>query len=418
MKKRNLLLSLLLAGSLVTPVFADDSNINYGDNENSPTIYLKKVLKTPTGTSLPEGGFTFKFNFTLLSHDGTTNSEKLQDYNGILPSKTINITSDNIVNDNIDTSDVTEYSRSIDILEGVIFSGAGEYIYEVTEANPSSTATESNTEDNDTGKITYDTNSYQLRILVKNKKDNGTYVSSVEIVSGTSINAGKFPDKSAKLPANDPNTTKFVFTNTYTKDAGFTDQNNPNVPVDENRAALVISKTVTREDNIENLVDKERKFDFTLTLISNSIDPINNENEIKAFIDSTPVSFQQGAENTFTATFQLKHEQELIINSLPGGTKYTVNETGTTNYIPSAIVTTGGVNVSNGFEAKTDESLTVENQVVNSDGLNKTAYTNTFNTNIASPTGIIINNLPYILLVVVGVAGIALYEAGRRRFNN
>lgn len=135
----------------------------------------------------------------------------------------------------------------------------------------------------------------------------------------------------------------------------------------------MISKHVVRND--EGLIDRSREFTFYLTLTPSAYVNCDAES-FTGLIGEDEVIFQKQEDNTYEASFELSDGQKLVIWSLPAGTKYTVTEIGTKNYTPSAIVTTGDrSNNSEGFNAAMNEDLMVANQVVNSDGLNKTAYT-------------------------------------------
>lgn len=124
MKKRNLLLSLLLAGSLVTPVFA-------GENEGAENkVFLKKTLQVPAGTSLPDSGLTFRFDVKLLSHDGTQDDQDTKDVDELKEYRDFGLeaTQEITINQTYVPAEDTSYSGSVNILANANFKGAGEYI--------------------------------------------------------------------------------------------------------------------------------------------------------------------------------------------------------------------------------------------------------------------------------------------------
>ena len=53
--------------------------------------------------------------------------------------------------------------------------------------------------------------------------------------------------------------------------------------------------------------------------------------------------------------------------------------------------------------------------LVGGEGLNSTAFTNAYDDNTITPTGIIINNLPFVLMVAIAGSGLALYVVSKRR---
>ena len=194
-------------------------------------------------------------------------------------------------------------------------------------------------------------------------------------------------------------------------------------------APLEISKIV-----VGDLGDKTRDFNFTL------------QTEKAATGEDFPISVavvrtdiggtETPGTGTVTAggtfTFTLKHGERIEI-MLPVGTKYTVTETGTANYAVRAVVAvvsvenadTGGTK---GYSYAVPEntsgtSLTITDSTAPEDllviyeigvgGEQSVAFTNTHAA--ISATGILINNLPFILLIIVAVGGFAILLITKRR---
>jgi len=106
--------------------------------------------------------------------------------------------------------------------------------------------------------------------------------------------------------------------------------------------------------------------------------------------------------------------------TLPIGTTWTVMETGSAGYTASAIVNNNSATEEGPFP--TSPGTAGANLTVNTDGtnaliaglsINKAAFTNEYRT--VSPTGILLNNLPFILLIVVALGGFVGYIASKRR---
>ena len=256
---------------------------------------------------------------------------------------------------------------------------------------------------------TIEKDTYNMEVTVTNQ--NGTpIVSSVTIYEN-----GTAPgDKKGELE----------FVADYEKTATVADGN-----------ALTISKTVTGE--YANL--DEDIFDFTLQLLGKaktyegntysvditlpegaSIYKYENNNKGEALTaDEDPGKYTLDYNGTYY--FQLKHTQKVVIDGLPIGTTYKVTELDTKvldNYTPSVVVKEGGSeNTLSGTKgnslASSDTSNTIKDKVADTDGANSVAYTNDRET--ITPTGLFIDNLPFILLIVIGACGIGAYMVSRRR---
>lgn len=185
--------------------------------------------------------------------------------------------------------------------------------------------------------------------------------------------------------------------------------------------------------------DKMLPFDFSLTLTNSDA----SGQTFTAYIPGTsPVqtidfAFASGA-TTATNTFKLKHGQTLVFDGtngstkLPVGTTYSYTETGVMHYIPGAVTVCkpGGeasdieVTTPDGDEGKNytvaykaeDPSKNLAAIVGTGTG-NNSALTNTYRE--VTPTGFLIDNMPYILLIGIPiVAAIVWLVIRRRRANN
>ena len=133
-------------------------------------------------------------------------------------------------------------------------------------------------------------------------------------------------------PSESGTTYKYdLFTNIYRKNAGkITDPNepNPNKPnvskVDPNAKSLVIKKVVSGAT-----ADKSKDFTFKLTFTKASTE---TSQSITGKIGETSKTFVYGQETTIT----LRHDQSLVFDTIPAGTRYKLVETGSQGYTASA----------------------------------------------------------------------------------
>lgn len=379
MKLRRKLIGILLAGTMVMGMGSSvmAHNVQEGTEQSPATAAITKELQFAEGVETPKA--EFEFDFTAKTFEGSTT----------LPANTPDLDT-KIVYDGTETGSTnsgltTVREESGNIFEGKTFPAAGVYEYSVKETAAAMTG------------MDYSDAEYTVKVYVKNGI-NGTYVYSV------TVNQDKNDEGEAGAGKVDPEVPEtpgagngFKFVNVYTEESG-PDPENPDAK------ALTISKTVDGEYG-----DLTKEFTFNITLMK------------AATADDTSYTGKIGNEEyTFSVetptTVTLKHGDALTFDTLPVGTKYTVVETGSTNYTPSAVVIEGEA-VTNVDNASKGESLTVSDKLVKAGTNNSTAVTNTYDDQSVTPTGIIINNLPFILLIVVAAAGIAFYVVSRRRFN-
>lgn len=253
------------------------------------------------------------------------------------------------------------------VLEGtttISFQGtwphAGEYVYTVAETQESMP------------NVTYDTSSYTLRVYVIN----GTNGLEIEKITAEGAN-GK--------------TNKILFTNTYAK----------------NDATLTIEKNTEGD-----YADKTRKFDFEITFTKS---PMSDQTTFTGTIGAQSVEYTAGQ----TKTFKLADGEKLVFNNLPVGTTYMVKELAATDgYTPKVtVVENKTTTVTNKTVQETEALDTLKENGKNNlvgENENKVTFTNTYKD--VAVTGIVMNNLPFILLVAVAiVAFVSLAVIKRRR---
>lgn len=255
------------------------------------------------------------------------------------------------------------------VLEGtttISFQGtwphAGEYVYTVTESK-----------ENPMSNVTYDTSSYTLRVYVIN----GTNGLEVEKITAQGAN-GK--------------TDKILFTNTYAK----------------NDATLTIEKNTTGK-----YADKTKEFKFEITFTKS---PMSDQTSFTGTIGAQSDTYIAGTPKEFS----LADGERLVFHDLPVGTTYVVKELDALDgYTPSVTVVENRTTTVNRTAAQEGDALDTlkEGGKRNLVGEyeNKVTFTNTHKGGVV-PTGILMNNLPFILLVAVAiVAFVSLAVIKRRR---
>ncbi|MDO5100654.1 MAG: DUF5979 domain-containing protein [Eubacteriales bacterium] len=359
--------------------------------ENNVAVKIQKHLHIANGITTPNA--TFTFSFTAKDSTSVAQADVPALNNATVAYTAADTTRSGDNNEHI-------VKQSENIFAAAAYTQPGEYIYGVKEEQTGFTANAQATD-----RLTYDQSEYDMHVIVKQKTDkSGYYISSVYFKrtkdeTGAADNAGakKDPGENGNGSA-----TYELFNNTYTKDAGKEEPNDPTP--DANKKSLTISKTVEGAFG-----DKSRDFEFTLT--------VNKPHtETAATVDA-----KKGADTVTVTygtptTFKLKHGESLTFDRLPAGANYTLVETGTKNYKAKMDYKENGEDktVAEGAEAASATATTV----LIGEKTNDNRVTNTFQDNNITPTGLLINNLPFILMIIGAIALIGFTMISKRRFQD
>ena len=234
----------------------------------------------------------------------------------------------------------------------------------------------------------------------------GTEISNI-IVNKAKDNAGQ--TATGKVDIGNTDTNDFNFTNTYVQEAG-TGENpkNPD-PTYPDNGSLKVSKAVINANG--TTVTSTEQFTFTAAFAFPKGTDANTLGGIKD-ADGKPVTLEDG-----TYTFKLKANENMKFTGVPVGTTISVKESAAKNYKGSAVITINGTKLTPVAATSYNTEFTVVNSQ-NSQKLgqkqNTVDVTNTYND--VPVTGIIMNTLPYVLMIALcGVALIAFVGFKRRR---
>jgi len=272
------------------------------------------------------------------------------------------------------------------------FNHAGEYVYTVTETAGTSTG------------VGYSGASYTMRVYIINGTNGlelqGVTVETKKDDSGTDVTTPTKID-----PTHGATGNPFAFKNTYDK-----------------KAPLTVTKMV---DGAQG--DQAKDFTFTVTV--NKPTGSNTAGPYTAYIydGTTKIDTAYSFDTGVGKEIKLKHGQSLKFvdadgkDTLPVGTTYTVAEAGTPQYTPQGSVVYNGATTPTQTPAGTSGSaITIHgdgtNGAVNTtvgEAANSTTVTNSYT--YVNPTGLFIDNLPYILMILIPAAVIILMVAGKRR---
>lgn len=271
---------------------------------------------------------------------------------------------------------------------------AGKYEYTVTEtgAAPAITDTKHQT-------MIMSKAEYTMDVYVSNG-DNGLEISNI-IVNKKKDDKGTTATGKVDISNTDKN--GFNFTNTYVQEAGTgTDPTNPDPTYDKD-GSLNVTKAINANGGT---VDAEKDFYFTATFTFPKGTDATTLGGVKD-ADGHVISIKEDG----TYTFKLKANKNMKFTGVPVGTKISVKESATPNYKGSAVSVFNGQSQAKVEASKYNEDITVKNTLGQKQ--NKVDVTNTYN--YVPTTGIIMNTLPYVLMIALCGAALMAFVAFKRR---
>lgn len=370
------------------PTFADDNSATTKANgENNAVVKINKTLNIAQGITTPNATFTF----TFTEKEGTSSNGAPYQKGVNIPNRTVKYSKD-------DTQVNNKIVKATDnIFDGVTYNHAGEYVYVVKEEKSGWSALEKDGKKIDS--MRYDTRTYDMHVIVKNKASNGVYISSVYFKENKTSSTGKVEPSGTGVYD--------LFDNTYAKDASR--DPNPENPdkIDPTAKALTITKKVDGASG-----DKTKDFHFHIHIQLPSTNS-TAESPLKM------LAVQHGETSNTIAVlssgivdydFTLKHGETFTIDQLPAGSRYTLTETGVPGYTASSVYLTNGTST-NGAAGQLGQDYKVEN-ILLGEKTNNNTVTNKIND--VTPTGLLIDNLPFILMIGLGLAGFVVLSKKRR----
>jgi hypothetical protein len=418
------LLAIILCLGAAMPVSATQQDHSTGSPEKDAEAAVTKILKMPTGTETPTVNFTFKFEKKSSDGDAPT-STNMPGINDIV----IPFPGTGGVVDENGVKTVTQQSGNIfttnsNAIKGDSFPHAGMYTYKVTELQEMVGYTKA---PDTTDEIHLSLAEYELQVIVKNKPDGtGLYIAEVyaKIIKGDDGKDGSGKVDPTPGTPDQGTYSKFAFTNEYshTNGGGTT---NPD------KTALEINKVVTGDRG-----DRTKYFEFSVKVtkpaigfqnvpfrayikdVDNTFVKTGTQNGTPSGTDTTGIyfDFASGADTTIL----LKHGQKLVFVDLPVGASFEAKEKGTLYYTASYQVTLNNVpgkvfSASNegdgvGFLSQTDTATKYIGEKTN-----KAEFIN--NCTGEPDTGLSVDNMPFIVIIVLVIAGIACYAIIRSRRN-
>ncbi len=394
-------LATALIGTMGVAAFAEDATPNPTEGK---TITISKQLNIAQGLAAPNA--EFNFTFTKTTEDGNTPTTAMPDLSGKVS-----------YNGETDTDEDGYVMKNVTVdPTNVTWTHAGEYVYTVKESK------------GDVSGVTYDeTSEYTITIYVKNG-ENGPEVDKIVVKDKDGNKVDVDTPTADPDDTNDDAESGMKFTNTYTKiaDSTPTDRTeDPDTDETESTASYVVTKTVQGTYG-----DKTKQFKFEMTVDTSKTNvTAPTITYYKLGADKTTVTEITPAADG-KVSFTLADGEKLVVEGAPVGTLYTVTENlanddeaakkyaaGTVVTEKAAVNTTKGTTLNVNDKETWGKDVTVTAALV-ADGENSAAYTNeNAKDDTTTPTGILINNAPYIILALVAAGGMTFYVVKKRKEN-
>ena len=276
---------------------------------------------------------------------------------------------------------------------------AGEYEYTVTESQTADPAVTNG----DHEKLIMSKAEYTMDVYVTENEETKALEISNIIVKRTKDDAGKNANDVKVTDIGDDDNNGFNFTNTYVQEAGTgTDPINPD-PDYKTYGSLNVSKKI---DAGKGTPDTTKQFDFTATFTF----PAGTDATTLGGVKGNGAAITINQDGTYS--FKLKTAESMKFTGVPVGTKISVVESATPNYKGSAAVVINGTTQDPVTATKYDEALTVSDKSL---GQNKNTVDVTNTYNYVPTTGIIMNTLPYVLMIALCGAALMAFVAFKRR---
>jgi len=404
-----ILTAVICLGSVI-PAFA---TVEPSAEDKPAAAAITKNLNMPEGTTTP--GATFTFTFTKKSID---DKDVGLDTMPVIGPINIGFTG----NDTGTTKESvkTVIRESDNVLNGITFPHAGVYVYEIEEVQ---SVTGYKPGSNET--YTYSPAKYTITIYVKNKNSD-LYVAAITssiVTKDSESQASQTGEKIDPTPGGgtDGNYSKMIFTNTYLKAGGGSD------PTNSDNHVLTVSKAV-----VGDYADRTRYFAFAITVTRPA--GISKETIYKAYVmnkDATQVETSEKNYNSLSTdnnnfkyiefttgtplTVNLRHDQKLVFNDLHIGSSYVAVESAVEHYIAAADVTVNGGTAINLKNDSHNTALSTETRMIG-ENKNIAAFTNTYRS--ITPTGVVINNLPFILILLLAAGALIGFIVVKSRKKN
>lgn len=414
-KISRLFASLVLVGamSLGTVATVNAAGATIWREDQTPTAAFTVEYKRATGVEVPKIDFQVTFTKTgFKQSDADSTMNTTEPVKSKMPSITTTTVS-------FEKNDTKQKKESTNFLGNFLSdlsttnNGAGIYYYTVSQNTPTFQ------KNNDQDELIVSDAKYLVKVYVAQKSDgSGLYIKGLVVINGTtdSTTPGDKVDATPGGPTGSGSTSNMVFTNEYIakNGTGGGDENKPK-PDDPKTYGLKVEKAVAG-----NGASATKDFSYTMKITAPADITTTDTQYTYYKVSADGATVTLGGKGTYgtDATFTLKAKESILVKSCYAGSKLEITEKGAANWTPQVDVTlggsayqqkTGGMGIDLAFTSTEDHPIGQNNNIVK--------YTNTFLDNPV--TGIIVNNFPFVMMIVMAMAAFVAIVAvkSRRRMN-
>lgn len=355
-------------------------------------LKIKKVLNLPSA-DVKTPAVKFSFTFTKHSYNGET--DKTSECPDITVAKSVDYSEADTTDGDTNKQGLQLVKTTENVLNGVTFSKAGQYTYKVTEKQTLA----------DNAKLpqglVMSKAEYLVSIFTKTIANNKVVVDNIYISQLKKDDGTDGEKKKVDYDSTSDTTNKFEFNNNYDPKAGNDNPSGKEINEDDKKG-FVLQKNVEGEKANEN-----EEFTFSLTVTKPEGSHGSDQNFNYKVVDSngTAGNASQGAYGT-AFTVNLKKGYRVVLSSVLLGSKVQAEETVSAGYTKTLAA---GQCKFNGTAITTVDELKAGKNIGDK-GDNSIIFVNTQQT----PTGILLNSLPFIVLALVALAGIVFFVKNRK----
>lgn len=385
---KNKIFASALALTLTIGAFQLPSYVANAAEPNAPQLRIKKVLNLPeSGVSTPDETFTFQFEAHSFNRE-EQKKDKLPTINEAKAEIKQNMNTDmDTVNKGKQIIKLTD-----DVLKDVKFTEVGQYTYKVKEKV-----------ENKEG-MTYSKASYLVSIRTKTGDKGTVVIDNIQIKQEKADNGTDIqnPTKTPYKPGTEDDKgegNNFVFNNNYDPKNG--NDNPTGTDIDEkDKKGFVLRKEVAGTD-----VNANEKFTFSITA-NKPEGSHSTETTFKYKVLSNGTAVEKTGKYGEAFSVELKHTDRVVFSGVLLGSIVKAEETVDKGYTKSI---KQGSKI-NGQDVTSVETLKNGLAIGDAQSGNFVNFVNTQQT----PTGILMNHLPFIALVLAAVSGILFFVKNKK----
>ncbi|MCQ2486704.1 MAG: hypothetical protein MJ129_02100 [Clostridia bacterium] len=420
MKLNKKLTSILVTGAMIASIGGTTAMTSFAEEPATPTpkvTAIKKVFQMPEGTQSPNA--TFHFNVTAVEGYGSNAALKADEVAKL--SQTISYAPGDELGADAETDEgITTITKTSGALfdDEIEWPAAGQYAFRVVEQ--------------ETGKVgdykyNIDGDAYTMYVTVARDANGDLYVKNIVTIKTADEEEGKDAPKvdtgtpivdeeptdgvddrtpgedkiDSEIPSNVAFTNQYVESTNVTPDGAEDKQDDPDAedpddqtdPTNDDKG-FMLQKNVAGE-----FADYEYQFEFAVNVQRPALSEKETYTAVKINVEDPTEVIETYTFNAETGEpdkdVTLAAGERLVFKDLEVGAKWTVAE----ENVPDNYTVTDTGNLAG--------------TVVNTKG-NSVQVTNTYNDEENTPTGILMQNAPYILVATLAAGGLVIYLAKRR----